>query len=182
MERGRQTKLDWGDVTELEPPTRGDYRRIWALALVSVVVLTSVEVLRVFVPPAISPRVNIRWAEGVDDAARVNFERLLKLSAGEWREGTTWMYDLGDPTPSGVRELIAHPSVEDTFHIDRRLDIVSRDAPRGTTRIADGHLSMWRDSPLFNWLTRLSLSVLAISALWLATTGRAARESATPPH
>ena len=169
-------------MTELEPPTRGDYRRVWALALVSVVVLAGVGLLRVFVPPAFGPRVNIRWADDVDDAARVDLEWLLKLLAGEQREGTTWLYDLGDPTPSGIKELIAHPSVADTFHIDRKLGTVSKDAPQGTTRIAHGRLSMWRDSPLFNWLTRLSLSVLAVSALWLAMTGRAARKSATLPE
>ena len=156
-------------MTGFEAPTRRDYRWICAFALISVVTLTAAGFLRFFVLPVISPRVNIRWADTVDDAARVDLERRLKLFAGEQREGTTWTYDLGDPSSRGVKALIADPAVADTFHINRSRATVSSDAPRGTTRIGQGRLSIWRDSPVLNWVVRLALSILAVSTAWLAS-------------
>lgn len=161
-------------------PTGRDRRWICGFALVSVVTLAATGALRVFVLPAVSPRVNIRWADRVDDAARVELERRLKLYAGEQREGTTWMYDLGDPTSRGIDALITHPAVADTFHINRSRGTVSSDAPRGTTRIGRGPLSIWRDSPVLSWVVRLALSLLAVSAVWLVSSATP-RTKKSPP-
>jgi hypothetical protein len=129
--------------------------------------LAAVGLVRLLVPPAVAPRINVRWADGVSDADRDRLESRLRLVAAEQREGTTWVYDLADPSWRGVRALVAEPAVADTHYVNRRLGIVSSDAPAGTTRIARGALSQWRDSPAAGWIVRLSLCFFVVSGLWL---------------
>ena len=163
-------------------PAALDHRRIRLLAVGSLIALAAVGAVYLFVPPAVAPRINVRWADGVSDAARARLESQLQLFAGEPREGTTWAYDLGDPSWRGVRALIAEPAVADTHLVHRRFGIVSSAAPAGTTRIAGGTLSRWRDSPAAGWIVRLSLCWLIVSAFWLVTSGRTIRTPAHPPE
>lgn len=148
-----------------------DYHRIRVLAIVSVIVLSGVYLTYLYVPPSTAPRVNVRWTGGVTDATRPTFERQLRLLAGEHQEGTTWEYDLADPSRRGIEALITHSAVEDTHHIERPLRKVSADAPRGLTRIRGGPSTL-RDAWFFKWIGRLSLSFLVVSGIWLATTRR----------
>ena len=97
----------------------------------------------------------------------------MKLLEGERLEGTTWAYDLADPSPQAIGAIVAHPSVADTGNINRSRLTVSDDTRVGKTRIRGG-LSQWRDAPLIPWLTRLASAFLVVSGLWLATTGRPA--------
>lgn len=152
-------------------PAHRDAAPILALAIASAAVLAGAVSLRLFVSPALAPRVNVRWTDTVSEPARAALERELMLLAGERIEGPTWAYDLGDPSARGIDALVTHPSIADTHHIDREERRVSADAPAGRTRIRGG-LSVWRDSPSVLWVVRLSFAVLMISALWLATTGR----------
>ncbi len=150
-----------------------DRRQVGALALASMLVLAFTGYLDVFVAPAFAPRVYVRWRGGVSDTARAQNERQLKLLAGEPYEGTTWAYDLADPSAQAIGAIVAHPSVEDTGNIDRvRLTVID-DTRFGRTRIHGG-LSRWRDAPLVPWLIRLASSFLLLSGLWLGTTGRPA--------
>ena len=154
-------------------PTRRESRQVGMLALTSALALAVIGLLDMFVPPSIAPRVNIRWVEGVNDSARSDIERQLKLLAGQHIEATTWAYDLGDPSPEAIEAIVTHASVADTHHIDRSRRSLASDAPLGSTRIRGG-LSRWRDAATVPWLTRFAFSVLIVSGFWLATTGRPA--------
>jgi hypothetical protein len=160
-------------MTRTPSPTRRDCWHVAALALASIVVLAAVGCLKVFVGPGFAPRVYVRWVEGISDTARAGNEQQLKLLKGEPLEGTTWAYDLVDPSPQRIRAIVAHPLVADTGNIDRSRLTISDDTRVGTTRIRGG-LSRWRDAPLIPWLTRLASASLVLSVLWLATTGRSA--------
>jgi len=146
-----------------------DRRQVGALALASMLVLACIGYLDLFVAPAFAPRVYVRWNAGVGDTERAQDERQLKLLAGEPYEGTTWVYDLADSSPQAISAIVAHPSVADTGNIDRqRMTVI--DATRfGRTRIHGG-LSLWRDSFLIAWMTRLASSFLLLSGLWLGAT------------
>ena len=168
-------------MTSLRTSAAADHRRIRRLAAGSLVVLAGIGALYLLVPPSVAPRVNVRWADGVGDTERVAHESRLRLMAGERREGSTWAYDLGDPSWRGVRALIAEPAVADTHYLNRRFGVVSRDAPAGTTRITQGALSAWRDSAVAAWMARLAFSLLIVSGLWLATSGRSVRSPHRPP-
>ena len=69
--------------------------------------------------PAGPVPVNVRWKADVTDARRTELEQALRLTDGRPTEGTTWAYSLRDPSTEGIRELVQHPSVDDTAHIDR---------------------------------------------------------------
>jgi hypothetical protein len=157
-----------------------EVRRVQALAAASLLVLVIAGLIRVFSLPAVAPRINVRWAGEVDDRQRGALERELGLTAGERREGSTWAYDLTNPSWRGVKALIAHPAVADTHYINRRWGLVAADAPRGTTAIEAGGIGAWRDSALVAWARRFALALLAVSLLWLLTTGRTARHETIP--
>ena len=127
--------------------------------------------IHLWVPSALAPRVNVRWAPPVEEFERRNVERTLGLLDGEQVDGTTWAYDLGDPSRSAVEALVTHPLVEDTHHIDRAKREVSADAPAGRTRIRGG-LSLVHDSMLLGWVERTSFAVLLVSIAWLMASGR----------
>lgn len=63
--------------------------------------------------------IHIRWAPGVDDAARTLQERKYSLGRPEFREGRTWGYALRDLSRANVTALVTDPSVEDTHNINR---------------------------------------------------------------
>ena len=169
--RAGRSILTAGYDSSVLPHALRDHQQIQALAIVSAIGLAGAYLTYVFVPPATAPRINVRWADTVTDSTRPTFERQLRLLAGEHLEGTTWAYDLEDPSQCGIEALITHSAVEDTHHIERPLRTVSADAPRGLTRIRGG-LSNFRDGLPLEWIGRLSLSFLVVSGIWLATTGR----------
>ena len=162
-------------MTSPNVPRPHDVRQVRALAAVSALVLVGIVLVRVFTLPSVAPRVNIRWADSVDDRQRSVLEQQFRLMAGERREGSTWAYDLRDPSWSTAQALVAHPAVADTHYINRRFGIVAFDAPRGTTPMPHGVLRGWRDSPVIEWADRVALFVLLVSLVWLATTGVTAR-------
>lgn len=89
-------------------------RRWWiAAAAVMLAILALVEV------QVINPRVHVRWQEGITPAQRGELERRYDLAAGEPVEGSTWRYELRDPSRDTVGALVNDPAVADTGYIDR---------------------------------------------------------------
>jgi len=151
-----------------------DFQRVLALALASAVLFAGLEATRLFAPPARAPRINVRWADGITDRTRQDAERRLGLLAAERRDGTTWAYDLGDPTEHSVRGLLTDPSVADTHYVDRERAAIALEAPRGTTVITRNPFALLRDSTVFTSLQICFASIALISTVWLVTTGRRA--------
>jgi hypothetical protein len=141
---------------------------IAGLAAASLAAVVAIGLIFAFAPRSVAPRINVRWADSADENTRLRLEHDFHLFAAEHREGTTWAYDLGDPSPEGIRKIVDDPRVADTHQIDRSRYRVSADAPFGRTRIRGG-LSAWRDAPALSALFRFSISCLAISSLWLLT-------------
>jgi hypothetical protein len=63
--------------------------------------------------------VHVRWETSVDGSARQRLEARFRLADGEQLDGSTWRYDLLDPSPDNIRDLVRNPAVADTQHIDR---------------------------------------------------------------
>jgi hypothetical protein len=102
--------------------------------------------------------VHVRWADSVDPFARQKLEARFRLADGEQLGGSTWRYDLLDPSRGNIRGLVREPAVADTQHIDRSgftLIDTTRTARRG--RIAHGDL-------LVTAADRLALALPAIAA------------------
>jgi hypothetical protein len=150
---------------------RRDERGVRILAIAGALLLALTVLIRALVPGAAAPRVNIRWAAALTDPERRDLERELRLLDGERLDGTTWAYDLGDPSPVTVQAIVVHPSVADTHYIDRANGTVAVDAPAGRTRIRGG-LSIVRDALIFAWLQRFSAAVLIICVAWLGVNTR----------
>ena len=146
---------------------RGRRVGVLATAATSAVVLLAIIVFRSLVLSPVAPRINIRWTAELTDAGRIEKERTFTLVAGEHREGTTWTYDLGDPSPANVTALIHDPAVADTLHVDRVRSIVAEDAPRGTTRLEARGPGAWRDSLLVEWVAIVCGITLFAAGIWL---------------
>jgi hypothetical protein len=148
--------------------------QVRTLAGTAALVLVVVWAIRAFVPGAAAPRVHVRWDVKLEEPDRRGLERRFTLSDGARIDGTTWAYDLVNPSSTVVREIVAHPAVADTHYIERATGEVSADAPAGRTRIHGG-LSVARDSRLFAWAERFSAALVLMSGVWLLTDGRTRR-------
>jgi hypothetical protein len=149
-----------------------DRRSVRAVMVVSIIMLAVTGLVRASAPP-FAPRVHVRWADGISDSQRLQFERSLALVNGQLQENRTWQYDLMDAAPSAVRVLVDHPAVEDTHHIDRVRGMVSAEAPFGTARLADGGVAGLIRSPLFDWGVSFWVAALAVSGAWLVSAEQA---------
>ncbi len=65
------------------------------------------------------PVITIRWAAGLDPAARGGVEARLNIRPRSFLEGRTWQYDLLDSSRANLAVLVNHPSVDDTGGFDR---------------------------------------------------------------
>jgi hypothetical protein len=63
--------------------------------------------------------VHVRWTPDVTDAERVTLERRFRLIAGQRGEGSTWEYQLTDPSTGNIRSIVQHERVDDTAHLNR---------------------------------------------------------------
>ena len=72
-------------------------------------------------PPAPPPDViNVRWAEGVDDATRTALEERFSLAEMDRSpDPNTRVYQIADISVGNVQAIVRDPAVEDTHHIDR---------------------------------------------------------------
>ena len=103
------------------------------------------------VEPAPDRRVNVRWAEGVDDAVRQEREGRYGLTAGVRQEveGWTWRYVLTDHEYATVRSLVEDRLVEDTAGIER-----------GSSRLVPEPWDQWLERRLVVLRLRLLPGVL----------------------
>ncbi len=104
--------------------------------------------------------VNVRWAAGVDAAARQRLERRFGLADGEPREGTTWGYALVDPSRANIRALVEDPAAADTHQLHRTAFRVGYFAQRLPYRGPDAWIAVA--------LERVALAALFLGALVLA--------------
>lgn len=84
--------------------------------------------------------VHVRWHAAVDEAARHTLEVRFRLIDGERLDGTTWRYDIVDPSAQNIRALVRDAAVADTHHLDRSsfaLDGAARTARRGRFAFGD---------------------------------------------
>jgi hypothetical protein len=149
-----------------------DRRSVRAVMVVSIIMLAVTGLVRASSPP-FAPRVHVRWADGISDAQRLQFERSLALVNGQRQDDRTWQYDLMDAAPSAVRAVVDHPAVEDTHHIDRVKGVVSADAPFGTAQLPDGGVAGLIRSPWFDWVVSFWVAALAVSGAWLVSAEQA---------
>jgi hypothetical protein len=69
--------------------------------------------------PDTSVQINVRWKPELTDAQRIELERRFSLTAGEHDEGSTWKYQLVDPSTENIRTIVRHERVDDTAHLNR---------------------------------------------------------------
>jgi hypothetical protein len=147
--------------------SRADVRQMAVFASLNLVILTAILAARLLMPSAIAPRVNVRWVAGTSDSSRMELEERFRLRASQYREGTTWTYDLVDPSPANVTALVQNPSVEDTYHINRTRGVMEDDAPRGTSFIVGASRVGWVQAEAGYWIMVFCLSSLVVSSVWL---------------
>jgi hypothetical protein len=131
----------------------------WAVAyaLASAAVLASIPVL--FGSP--EPIVLIHW-RGVSASERLSLEGEFGLTVAIQLDDDMWGYVPTRTSPDALREIVTHPSVEDTDGIDRRAFTVSDSTPLSPRR---GGLL---EAPTIARLARLLGYVLAcFAAIWL---------------
>jgi hypothetical protein len=75
--------------------------------------------------------VHVRWAPSVDPATQEQVEGAHGLRRVEFREKRTWGYYLADQSTENIRQIVRHPAVEDTHHLDRKAFRVAATAERG---------------------------------------------------
>ena len=63
--------------------------------------------------------VHVRWEASLEASARQELEARFRLADAELLDGSTWRYDLVDPSRDIIRALVRNPAVDDTHHIDR---------------------------------------------------------------
>ena len=76
---------------------------------------------------------HVRWQQSLEAPDRQKLEARFRLAGGHPLEGSTWQYDLVDPSSDIIRNLVGDPAVEDTHHIDRASFTIS-DAERTARR------------------------------------------------
>jgi hypothetical protein len=162
-------------VNDAEQATRDRRRPIIVFAGVSTLMLAASVIVRATTPSPLAPRVHVRWIESISDARRAVLERDFTLVAGQRREGTTWEYDLADPSHSTIQILINHPAVVDTHYIDRGVGAIAADAPRGTTRLDRPGAASWIHSSLFDWFVAFWISSFVVSSVRLASAAKPPR-------
>ncbi len=138
------------------------------------------------IAPAAERRVNVRWADGLDDATRSAHAARHGLTRPVLVEDTTWSYVLEDERPVNIRDLVNEPAVVDTHGIDRpgsRLDIdeplyvrVQRWIPLFRMHLAPGVFTRANALAWFYYMTLvvpyLGAGTLAV-LLWRGRIGRA---------
>jgi hypothetical protein len=160
-------------------PSDREHRAVTYAAFLGIAVFAVLTGVRL-TEPALAPRVHVRWAAGVSQEERGGHERRFRLVEPQNLEGTTWAYDLGDPSPGNVSALVQHIAVEDTHWIDRQAGVVAVDAPSGTTRLGSYALGTWVALEPVGWVAAVSLWIALLSGIWLVVTGRSATRERSP--
>jgi hypothetical protein len=103
----------------------------WIAALSCAIAIIALPIIVRLVAGPPGAVVHVRWETSIDASARQKLEARFRLADGEPLGGSTWRYDLLDPSRENIRDLVRNPAVADTQHIDR-----SRFTPVETTRTA----------------------------------------------
>ena len=97
--------------------------RCWraaAVVVASFAVVTGVIAGLLLLTWAVAPvHVHVRWTGGTTDAERGSLERQFQLTEGVNAEGTTWEYQLSNPSSRNIRAIVQHAQVDDTSHLNR---------------------------------------------------------------
>jgi hypothetical protein len=101
--------------------------------------------------------VNVRWTPDLDEGVRQTLERRFSLTRGEADEGTTYLYLLTDVSSNNIRDLVTHPSVLDTHHIDR-----------AAFTLADTAVPVVVADPLAQRRSRQAADAAAVLWIWAA--------------
>ena len=160
-------------------PRDRERRQVRYLALASGAILVAVSAMRIG-EPELAHRVNVRWAPGVSADERISLERRFSLALPSHDEGSTWTYDLGDPSQATIFGLLRHPAVEDTHGINRQAGVVERDAPLGTIRLGSYPLGAWTASEPVTWLGLCSGWATFLSVAWLVINRDSAKRGKNP--
>ena len=139
-------------------PALGRGRRVVAIVLAAVslaLLWPDHEAVKVPAP------VYVVWKPDVTETARTEIERQFSLKDGQARpdEGY-WTYDLADTSRANIKALVEHPSVAETYHIDRATFDVEhkpgdwRRYPTAAVLLATA-LGLWAIGFVLPWLVAL---------------------------
>jgi hypothetical protein len=126
-------------------------RRPLVVTAVILMFLTALVAAAYYLTYEPAPLVRIRWRDGVTAERRAELERQFLLVRPVPHEGRTLSYDLLDTRDSNVAELVGHPDVEDTDHLDRAQATVPFDAPYGESWMWIGHRTPVLRTALAYW-------------------------------
>ena len=94
---------------------KSGYRtRVGAAAMVCVAVAAVTGVGLWLIRPPSPVTVNVRWTVAVSPAQRTELDQRFQLRDGVLDGGTTWKYQLADPSTANIRDLVRHQAVDDT--------------------------------------------------------------------
>jgi hypothetical protein len=91
----------------------------WIAALSCAIAIACLPILVRLVTGPPGAVVHVRWQPSIDASTRQTLEARFLLVDGEQLGASTWRYDLLDPSPDNIRDLVRNPAVADTEHIDR---------------------------------------------------------------
>jgi hypothetical protein len=94
-------------------------RAPWIAALSCAIVILVLPIIARMVTGPPGALVHVRWQTSIDASARQMLEARFRLADGEQLDGSTWRYDLLDPSRENIRDLVSDPAVADTQKIDR---------------------------------------------------------------
>lgn len=117
-------------------------RRLSGLGTASLVCAVAAVSLPIAARVVAGPRgaiIDIRWQEATDTAARQQLEARFRLTDRLHLGGTTWQYDLVNPSRDILQAIVTHPDVDDTQDIDRvRFALNNADRTSRRSRFAAG--------------------------------------------
>lgn len=102
--------------------------RAIALALVCLGVVLSSGVRLLLGPPGAI--IHVRWQTATSQPERLALERRYRLADADVLDGSTWRYELTDPSGDNIRALVHDPTVADTHYLDRASYSVDAEATR----------------------------------------------------
>jgi hypothetical protein len=142
--------------------------RTRALALFCLALLLSSGVRLLLGPPGAI--IHVRWQPSTGETERAALERRYSLAEAHALDGSTWRYELTDPSDDNIRALVDDPAVADTHYLNRSTYSVDAAAVR-TAR----HRRLPSLADRLIMVVDASASVLAAAAILLLLLGRVPR-------
>ena len=101
---------------------KGIRQRLVALAVVTAgfIAFSALSaVILSIVLPSHPVRIHVRWGPDVTEPRQRDLERQFQLIDGRPVDGTTWAYQLAEPSAANIRALVQHRDVDDTAYLHR---------------------------------------------------------------